>query len=63
VGHDILYVDEEEVLVKKKSKGRNPMAGVLKNPCFKKRVVRDKTKYSRKGRAAAKQFVDGSFSL
>jgi len=47
--------------VKKKSKKRNPMAGVLWNPCFKKRVIRNKTKYTRKGRAAAKQFVGGSF--
>ncbi len=31
------------------------MATVLQNPCFKKRVVRDKTKYFRKGRAATKQ--------
>ena len=37
------------------------MAGALANPCFKKRVIRDRTKYSRKGRAAAKQFADGSF--
>lgn len=47
--------------MKKKRKNRNPLAGVLANPCFKKQVVRDRTKYSRKGRAAAKQFVDGSF--
>jgi hypothetical protein len=49
--------------MKKKPKIRNPMAGVLANPCFKKQVVRDRTKYSRKGRAAAKQFAGGSFIL
>lgn len=40
---------------------RNAVAGVLALPCFKKQVVRDRTKYSRKGRAVTKQFVDGSF--
>ena len=47
---------------KKKLPGRrNGVAGVLALPCFKKQVVRDRTKYSRKGRAVTKQFVDGSF--
>lgn len=48
---------------RKKVRTRNPMAGILANPCFKKRVVRDKTKYIRKGGAAVKQLTDGSFSL
>jgi hypothetical protein len=47
--------------VVKKFKRRNPMAGVLQNPCFKKKVMRDKTKYTRKGRTVTKQLRDGSF--
>jgi hypothetical protein len=48
--------------MKKKPKKRNPMAGVLAQPCFKKRVVPDKTKYSRKGRAVRVNH-GGSFSM
>lgn len=47
--------------MKRKLKHRNPMAGVLTHSCFKKRVVRDRTVYSRKGRAARNN-RDGSFS-
>lgn len=48
--------------MKKKLKKRNPLAGVLAQPCFKKQVVRDKTKYTRKGRAVHVN-RDGSFSM
>lgn len=46
---------------KKSFRRRNAVAGVLALPCFKQQLVRDRTKYSRKGRAVTKQFVDGSF--
>jgi stalled ribosome alternative rescue factor ArfA len=50
--------------MKKKRKTRNPMAGVLAQPCFKKLVVQNKKAYSRKGkRAVRKQFHDGSFFI
>ena len=47
----------------KKRKTRNPLAGVLALPCFKKRVVRNKKAYSRKEntRAVMNTFRDGSF--
>jgi stalled ribosome alternative rescue factor ArfA len=46
-----------------KKKTRNPMAGVLALPCFKKRVVKNKKSYTRKGtRVVADTFRDGSFS-
>ncbi len=45
----------------KKKKNRNPMAAVLANTCFRKRVVKNKKVYTRKGRAAVKKFSDGSF--
>lgn len=49
---------------KKKNKTRNPMAGVLALPCFKKRVVKNKKAYSRKEntRAVRNTLYDGSFS-
>ena len=34
---------------------------LLADPRFRARVVKDKTKYSRKGRAVSTQFADGSF--
>jgi hypothetical protein len=52
----------KEESVKKKNKTRNPMAGVLSQVCFRKQVVRSRKAHTRKGRAAAKQFVGGSFS-
>lgn len=53
----------KEIKMKRKSKKRNPLAGVLANPCFKKRVVKNKKVYSRKGKARAVNThnVDGSF--
>jgi stalled ribosome alternative rescue factor ArfA len=46
----------------KKKKTRNPMAGVLALPCFKKRVEKNKKVYTRKGaRAVADTLRDGSF--
>jgi len=48
----------------KKKKTRNPMAGVLANACFKKRVVENKKGYTRKGkRAVAETLRDGSYFL
>jgi stalled ribosome alternative rescue factor ArfA len=50
--------------VAKKKKTRNPMAGVLAQPCFQKRVVKNKKAYTRKGtRAVAETFRDGSYFL
>ena len=47
----------------KKKRTRNPMAGVLAQPCFKKRVVKNKKAYSRKEntRAVRDDSRDGSF--
>lgn len=45
----------------RKPSRRNPIAGVLTNPCFKKQVVKDRKKYTRKGRAVHNNKVDGSF--
>lgn len=49
----------------KKKKTRNPIAGVLALPCFKKRVVQNKKAYSRKEntRAVTNTFRDGSFYI
>lgn len=41
----------------------NVAAKVLADPRFRKRVVRDRTKYSRKGRAPSTRQFEGSIEL
>lgn len=41
----------------KKRRRSNPIARAVRSPAFRPRVVRDRTKYRRKGRKAPEPFV------